>query len=51
MSGVRLSLSAYVVDPALATRTAEQFARTSVGLALDGVDTFLSIAPDTGPED
>lgn len=43
---VRISLAAYTDDPEIASRTAEQFARTGVGLALDGVDTFLSAGPD-----
>jgi len=43
---VRLSLSVTTTDPEIIARTADHFARTAAGLALEGVDTFLMIGPD-----
>lgn len=43
---VRASLSVTTADPAQLTEVAEQFARTAAGLALTGVEAFVSFYPE-----
>lgn len=46
MTDTRISLSVTTGDPQIVARVAEQFARTAAGLAMEGVDCFISIGPD-----
>lgn len=50
---MKLLVSAYVAsdDPEHVARAAEVFARAVTGLALDGIEATLTIAPDTTPEE
>jgi hypothetical protein len=47
----RVSLTAYSGDEAAIARLVEVFARTATGLALDGMDTFMTAGPDEDDDD
>jgi len=48
---IRVSLSVTSSDPTVITQAGEVLHRTQVGLALEGMDTFLMIGTDDDEEE
>ena len=51
MKEIRVSLSVTSSDPTVITQAGEVLHRTQVGLALEGMDTFLMIGTDDDEEE